>query len=314
MGHDGHGTSASLPPFTLARGLEFGGDAIFLALCLIALALYGWGVLRLWRRGDGWQMGRALAFAGGVASIMVVTCTRLNDYGMVLFSVHMVQHMVLSMLSPILLLLGAPATLLLRALPSAGRLRGIRAAVVWLLHSRGMRVVTSPLFTIPLFVVSLYGLYFTSLFDFLMASRAGHLAMMFHFLAVGLVFFWPIMGVDPGPHRAGYLMRMLELFATMPFHAFFGIALMMASEPMVDAFTDPAASLSVDPVADQSAAGGVAWGFSEIPTVIVLIALVIQWYLSEQRATRRQDRAADRSGDRDLAAYNAYLSSLQTRS
>ena len=64
--------------------------------------------------------------------------------------------------------------------------------------------------------------------------------MMVHFLAVGLVFFWPIMGVDPGPHRPGYVMRMLELFAGMPFHAFFGIALMMASEPMVATFKHPA--------------------------------------------------------------------------
>ena len=105
--------------------------------------------------------------------------------------------------------------------------------LVKVLHSRFLQVVTHPAFTIPLFIASLYGLYFTPLFDFLMESRTGHLAMMVHFLAVGLVFFWPIMGVDPGPHRPGYVMRMLELFAGMPFHAFFGIALMMASEPLL---------------------------------------------------------------------------------
>ena len=99
-------------------------------------------------------------------------CTRLNDYGMVLFSVHMVQHMIISMLSPILLLLGAPVTLALRALPTAGRGRtGPRELLVALLHSRYMRVVTHPAFTIPLFIASLYGLYFTPLFDFLMGSR-----------------------------------------------------------------------------------------------------------------------------------------------
>lgn len=146
-----------------------------------------------------------------------------------------------------------------------------------------------------------------------MGSTAGHLAMMVHFLAVGLVFFWPIMGVDPGPHRPGYVMRMLELFAGMPFHAFFGIALMMGSAPMVGTYMNPPSSLGIDALSDQSAAGGIAWAFSEIPSVLVLIALVFQWYRSEQRTARRSDRAADRDGDKELNAYNAYLASLQAR-
>lgn len=314
MDHGGHGMMMDLPPFTVARGLEFTGEPFFLVGCLLALALYGWGVARLRRRGDAWPVGRTVGFVIGVLTVALVMCTALNDYGMVLFSVHMVQHMVISMLSPILLLLGAPVTLTLRALPSAGRGRkGPRELLVALLHSRYMRVITHPAFTIPLFIASLYALYFTPLFDFLMGSKVGHIAMMVHFLAVGLVFFWPIMGVDPGPHRPGYVMRMLELFAGMPFHAFFGIALMMASAPMVETYADPPASLQVSALSDQSAAGGIAWAFSEIPSVIVLVALVFQWYVSEQRTARRRDRRADRDGDRELAAYNAYLASLRTR-
>ncbi|CAM3056905.1 cytochrome c oxidase assembly protein [Streptomyces albus] len=314
MDHGGHGMMMDLPPFTVARGLEFTGEPFFLVGCLLALALYGWGVARLRRRGDAWPVGRTVGFVIGVLTVALVMCTALNDYGMVLFSVHMVQHMVISMLSPILLLLGAPVTLTLRALPSAGRGRkGPRELLVALLHSRYMRVITHPAFTIPLFIASLYALYFTPLFDFLMGSKVGHIAMMVHFLAVGLVFFWPIMGVDPGPHRPGYVMRMLELFAGMPFHAFFGIALMMASAPMVETYADPPASLQVSALSDQSAAGGIAWAFSEIPSVIVLVALVFQWYVSEQRTARRRDRRADRDGDQELAAYNAYLASLRTR-
>ncbi|MFD3451425.1 cytochrome c oxidase assembly protein [Streptomyces sp. NPDC058691] len=314
MDHGGHGMLTELPPFTLGRGLAFSGDPVFLAGCLVALALYGLAVVRLRSRGDRWPAGRTVAFAAGVLSIALAMCTGLNDYGMVMFSVHMVQHMVLSMVAPILLLLGAPVTLALRALPAAGRGRkGPRELLVALLHSRYMRVVTHPAFTIPLFIASLYGLYFTPLFDTLMGSRAGHIAMMVHFLGVGLVFFWPIMGVDPGPHRPGYVMRMLELFAGMPFHAFFGIALMMASEPMIRTFQHPSASLGIDALDDQTAAGGIAWAFSEIPSVLVLVALLIQWYTSEQRHARRKDRAADRDGDAELAAYNAYLASLEAR-
>lgn len=314
MDHGGHGTTMDLPPFTLERGLEFTGDPFFLTGTLLALALYGWGVLRLRRRGDAWPVGRIVGFTLGVLSVALVMCTGLNEYGMVLFSVHMVQHMVISMLSPILLLLGAPVTLALRALPTAGRGRtGPRELLVSLLHSRYATVVTHPAFTIPLFIASLYGLYFTPLFDSLMGSKAGHTAMMVHFLLVGLIFFWPIMGVDPGPHRPGYVMRMLELFAGMPFHAFFGIALMMGSEPMVETYANPPSSLGVTGLDDQMWAGGIAWAFSEIPSVLVLIALVYQWYFSEQRQARQRDRAADRDGDRELKAYNAYLASLQAR-
>ncbi|MFE9856362.1 cytochrome c oxidase assembly protein [Streptomyces sp. NPDC050256] len=314
MDHSGHGMNMDLPPFTLGRGLQFSADPFFLIGCVLAVVLYAYAVLRLRRRGDGWPVSRTVFFVVGVLTIALVMCTRLNDYGMVMFSVHMVQHMVISMLSPILLLLGAPVTLALRALPVAGRDRkGPRELLLMLLHSRYMKIITHPAFTIPLFIASLYALYFTPLFDFLMGSTAGHLAMMVHFLAVGLVFFWPIMGIDPGPHRPGYLMRMLELFAGMPFHAFFGIALMMASEPMVKVYENPPASLGIDALSDQNAAGGIAWAFSEIPSVLVLVALVFQWYRSEQRTAKRSDRAADRDGDQELQAYNAYLASLQAR-
>ncbi|MFI6091044.1 cytochrome c oxidase assembly protein [Streptomyces sp. NPDC051218] len=314
MDHSGHGMNMDLPPFTLGRGLELSADPFFLISCLVALALYGWGVVRLVRRGDKWPVGRTISFVAGVLTILLVMCTKLNDYGMVMFSVHMVQHMIISMLSPILILMGAPITLALRALPVAARgSKGPREWLLWVLQSRYMRIITHPAFTIPLFIASLYALYFTPLFDTLMGSKPGHIGMMVHFLAVGLVFFWPIMGVDPGPHRPGYIMRMLELFAGMPFHAFFGIALMMASEPMVGTYKNPPSSLGIDALADQTAAGGIAWAFSEVPSVLVLLALLFQWYRSDQRQARRTDRAADRDGDKELEAYNAYLASLAAR-
>ncbi|MER7202196.1 hypothetical protein CG723_34735 [Streptomyces sp. CB01635] len=314
MDHSGHGMNMDLPPFTLGRGLAWSADPFFLIGCLVALGLYGWGVVRLARRGDSWQVGRTLSFVIGVLTVMLVMCTKLNDYGMVMFSVHMVQHMVISMLSPILLLMGAPITLALRAMPVARRgSKGPRELLLMLLHSRYMRIITHAAFTIPLFIASLYALYFTPIFDTLMGSKVGHIGMMVHFLAVGLVFFWPIMGVDPGPHRPGYVMRMLELFAGMPFHAFFGIALMMASGPMIGTYEHPPASLGIDALADQTAAGGIAWAFSEVPSVLVLLALLFQWKKSEDRQARRKDRAADRDGDQELVAYNAYLASLNTR-
>ncbi|MFF2147348.1 cytochrome c oxidase assembly protein [Kitasatospora sp. NPDC058190] len=310
-----HGGMTRLGPFTLSHVWTWSPDWVFLLGGLVMLGLYLFGVVRLYRRGDRWPIGRVVGWVAGVASMLLVTCSGLNDYGMVLFSAHMIQHMVLSMLTPILLLLGAPITLSLRALRPAGkgRPRGPRELLVALLHSRYVRVISHPAFTIPMFIASLYGVYFTPLFDFLMQYRLGHIFMMVHFLMTGLTFFWPIMGVDPGPHRPGHVMRIIELFMGMPFHAFFGVAVMMASHPLVSTFTVQSAPPGTDLLEDQKLAGGITWAFGEIPTAIVLIALVYQWMGSEQRQARRRDRAEERSGDAELEAYNAYLASLNKR-
>ncbi|MFF4383795.1 cytochrome c oxidase assembly protein [Kitasatospora sp. NPDC001547] len=310
-----HGGMTRLGPFSLSNAWTWSPDWVFLLGGLVVLGLYAAGVVRLYRRGDRWPVGRMVGWAAGVASMLLVTCTGLNDYGMVLFSAHMIQHMVLSMLTPILLLLGAPITLALRALrpTGKGRPRGPRELLVALLHSRYVRIISHPAFTIPMFIASLYGVYFTPLFDFLMQYRLGHIFMMVHFLFTGLAFFWPIMGVDPGPHRPGHVMRIIELFMGMPFHAFFGVAVMMAGHPLVTTFTVEGAPPGTNLLEDQKLAGGITWAFGEIPTAIVLIALVYQWMGSEQRQARRRDRSEERTGDAELEAYNAYLASLHKR-
>ncbi|MFF7980130.1 cytochrome c oxidase assembly protein [Streptomyces sp. NPDC007901] len=302
----------SAPP-TLARLLAWHPQPLPVEplACLLALAAYGLGVWRLRRRGDRWPLARTLLWTMGVLTVAAVTCTGTGGYGMELFSVHMVQHMVLSMLAPILLLLGAPVTLALRALPTARRGRtGPRELLTRLLHSRAARVGSSPLFTLPLFIASLYGLYFTPLFDFLMGSWLGHEWMLAHFLATGLLFFWPILGVDPAPRRPSHLLRLLELFIGMPFHAFFGIAVMMSTSLMAAFFAHPPAVWHLDPMTDQNTGGGIAWAFSEIPTLLVLMAVLVQWAGSDRRTAARTDRQADRDNDAELLAYNAYLARL----
>ncbi|WP_438822037.1 cytochrome c oxidase assembly protein [Actinocrinis puniceicyclus] len=302
------------PPPSFARMWTLAPSPFFLVVIVVLLALYAAGMTRMLRRGDGWPIARAVSFLAGLVLLFAMTCTGLAEYGMYLFSAHMLQHMVLSMAVPLFLLLGAPITLMLRALrPAAAGHTGPRELLLGLLHSRFARVVSSPLFTLPLFVASLYGLYFTTLFDVLMRSAAGHDFMLVHFLAVGLLFFWPIMGVDPAPHRSPYVIRILELFAAMPFHAFFGVAVMMSSSLITRTFAHPPASWGVDPASDQSTGGGLAWAFGEVPTLIVLLVLFIQWSRSDEREARRNDRKADRDGDLELSDYNAYLAGLAAR-
>jgi cytochrome c oxidase assembly factor CtaG len=304
----------TLAPPGISSYLTWHPEPFFLAVSIIATGLYLFGVLRLRRRGDAWSLSRTASFLAGMAIFLGITCTGLNEYGMYLFSAHMVQHMMLSMIAPLFLLLGAPITLALRVLHPAGPGRtGPRELLLALLHSRFAKVVSSPLFTLPLFIVSLYGLYFTSLFDFLMRSRVGHDAMLVHFLFVGLLFFWPVMGVDPAPHRSPYVIRILELFAVMPFHAFFGIAIMMSNSLFESAFANPPASWGLTALSDQNTAGAIAWAFGEAPTIVVLLVLFVQWAKSDRREAKRKDRKADRDGDAELNEYNEYLAGLARR-
>lgn len=303
--------AGTLAPPSLGHMLAWHTDPFFLPVTVVAAGIYLTGVVRLARRGDRWPIGRTVSFLGGLVVFLGVTCSGLSEYGMYMFSSHMLQHMILSMVTPVFILLGAPITLALRAVhPAKAGRTGPRELILALLHSRFARVVSSPLFTLPLFIVSLYGLYFTSLFDTLMNSAVGHDAMLVHFLMVGLLFFWPLMGVDPAPHRSPYVIRILELFAAMPFHAFFGISVMMSSSLVTTAFAHPPAAWHVNPFDDQNTAGALAWGFGELPTLIVLLVLFAQWRKSDEREAVRKDRQADRDGDTELNDYNDYLAGL----
>jgi putative membrane protein len=283
-------------------------------LALLAGLVYLAGVFRLRRQGVRWPWWRAASFVVGVLSLFAVTGTWLNGYSMELFGVHMAQHMVLSLISPIFLLVGSPITLALRTLPRGRGAAGApRALLLEALHSRFARAVSSPLFTVPLFVASLYGVYFTPLFDALMGNPVGHQLMLVHFTVTGLLFFGPIIGADPWPRTLGYPARMLELLLPVPFHAFFGVAIMMAGSLVVQTFADPPGAWGVDPLADQGVAGGIAWAFGELPTVLVLGVVFFSWARSDDRRGRTLDRAAERTDDAELEAYNARLRAMAER-
>jgi len=280
-------------------------------LTILALVAYLVGLARLHRAGVRWPWWKTLSFTLGAVSLFAVTGTELHGYSMVLFSVHMAQHMVLSMVSPLLLLLGSPVTMALRTLPRGKGTAGVpRALLLEALHSRLARFLSHPGFTIPLFILSLYGVYFTPIFDDLMADPLGHQFMLAHFTVTGLLFFGPILGADPWPRTVGHAGRMLELLLPMPFHAFFGVAIMMSSSLVVQTFANPPESWGVDPLADQTTAGSIAWSFGELPTVLVLAVVFFQWANSESRKNKTRDRTIDRVGDAELDAYNARLRAM----
>ena len=162
----------------------------------------------------------------------------------------------------------------------------------------------------PLFIASLYGVYFTPLFDALMRNPVGHQVMLAHFVVIGLLFFGPIVGQDPWPRTLSHPARMLELFLPVPFHAFFGVSIMMAGSLVVTTFTSPPAGWGIDPLRRSGRAGGIVWAFGELPTVLVLAVVFFSWASSEERRARAIDRTADRTHDAELAAYNARLRAM----
>jgi cytochrome c oxidase assembly factor CtaG len=227
----------------------------------------------------------------------------------------MVQHMVLAMITPILLLVAAPVTLALRTLPRGqGAAAAPRALLLNFLHSRFTRFLASPGFTVPLFIASLYSIYFTPVFDALMSNPAGHQFMLAHFVVTGLLFFGPIIAQDPWPNTHSHPTRILELVILVPFHAFFGVAVMTSRTVIAGEFyryidAPWAGSL----LADQQVGGGIAWGAGEIPLVIVIVALVTQWARQDSRVATRVDRHLDQGTDDSWEAYNAMLAKLDAR-
>jgi putative copper resistance protein D len=229
---------------------------------------------------------------------------------------HMAAHMLLSMLTPILLALGGPVTLALRALPAAGRgdPPGAREWLLAALHSRVSRVLTNPFVATILFVGGFYALYFGGIFDAAVDNHAAHLAMNLHFLLSGYLFYWVVIGVDPTPRPIPPLAKLGIVFGSLPFHAFFGVILMSTNTVLGESFYK---SLQLDwhtdLLGDQRLGGGIAWSAGEVPLVVVMIALLIQWRRGDERTAKRLDRAADRDDDADLAAYNAMLAQLARR-
>ena len=324
----------ALPPAPDAARLafEFTPDGFALTFLLVAAVLYAVGLRVLRRRGDAWPWGRVLAWYAGLAVIAWATVGGVGLYAHVLFSTHMVAHMLLSMIAPIGLVLGAPIMLALRTLPGPrvpGEL-GLRQMLMKVLQSRPAKVVGHPVVATALFVGSLYGLYYTSLFPALMSNHLGHVLMTFHFITVGFLFFWVLIGIDPTPTRLPPLARTGLLLVTMPFHAFFAVELLGSTRIIAPGYyATLQRPYSTDLLADQHLGAAATWAIGEVPIVLVMIAIFVQWVRSDARDAARADRQFSRparsadptargsapaagsgSGETDLDRYNAYLAAL----
>ncbi len=302
-------------------------DPLWLSLAALGVGWYLFAVRRLARRGDRWPVLRAVSWVAGAVVLVFATSGGPGVYGRVLFSAHMLEHMTVSMVVPPLLVLGAPVTLALRT--STARRDGTRGWREWLLvivHSRALKVFGHPLVAAAIFMSSLVVFYFSPLLVLAMKTHTGHVLMNLHFLLAGYLFASVLIGVDPGPRRPPYPFRLLLLFATLSFHAFFGLALMSSTDllavdhngdtggPAQSFFQEVGRTWGASPIADQQTGGAIAWGVGDVPSLLLALGIAVAWSRSDDREARRKDRAADRDGDAELTAYNAELAARAARS
>lgn len=287
-------------------------DWFWVAVILFLAYIYVWAYIRTRRAGDHWPVLRLASWLFGLFILHFLTSGSLSVYGRVLFSAHMVEHMLLTMVVPIFLVLGAPVTLILKALePRQDGTRGPREWILRLVHSGWSKVITHPIFAAVNFAGSIIVVYFTPLLGVMLRYHVGHEFMIMHFMITGYIFMLVLIGIDPIPYRPEYPMRIIMLIATLGYHAFVGIAMMnMTTLLQASWFGNVGRPWGLSAIDDQQLGGSLMWGIGELPTMMVAVAVGIQWAIADGKLAKRLDRQAERDGDAELKAYNAMFEQL----
>ena len=314
------GIEMPAPPTFSRVLLGYEADGLMLGLLIFLVALYIKGVVILTKRGDKWPVGRTIAFALGISAVDFATSGGLGLYSHFAFANHMMAHMVLGMIAPIGIVLGAPITLALRTLPLGRNQQesGIRGMFIELLHSKLSKFYTNPVVALAIFDGSLFALYFTPLFGNIMQGHSGHFFMSLHFLLAGFLFFQVLIGIDPLPRKVPHIAKIIVIFAAMSIHAFFSISVMSATTLLYNGYFELLQRpWATDLLADQKLGGSIGWAMGEVPILLALLATFLQWLKADKNEAERIDRAADRAAamgeDDDLARYNNYLAQLNKR-
>lgn len=286
-----HSTIAADPP-TIA-GLLLGWSLDPLIAGGLLLAAGAW--LLLVRRVHALHPGhpvpalRTSAFMGGLVAIAVALQSGIERYDTTLFSVHMVQHLLLMLIAPPLIALSAPVTLLLRAASPTARGR-------WLLpvlHSSPVAAIGHPLVAWLAFTMVLWFTHFSPLFDAALEDRGIHDLEHGLYLVASLLFWWPVVGADPARRRMPYPARALYLLLQLPVNSFLGVAILFAPTALYHHYATLGSPYGITALADQQAAGGIMWLGGDVTFIVAILALVAAWMRHEERDAPAAERRAD---------------------
>ncbi len=228
---------------------------------------------------------RVAAFLAGLATILLALVSAVDLYATDLLSVHMVQHLLLTMVAPPLLALGAPVTLLLRIASPRAR----RRLILPVLHSRVVRMIASPLVAWPLFATVMWFTHFSPLYDAALDDPTLHFAEHMIYIASGLLFWWPVVGADPIPGRLGYGARLAYVALQMPVNAAVGLAIYFAPTVLYPHYATTQRSWGPDALIDQQIGGLVMWGAGDLLLLAAIPAVVAAWMRADDRRSRRLD-------------------------
>jgi len=287
-----HGGTVPLEAPTVSGVLlHWGFDPLVWLPAVAALLLWRAGVRSVNRAhpANPVPSHRTWSWVAGVAAIVVALDSGIGLYDTTLFSIHMVQHMLLTLVGPPLLVFAGPITLLLRASSPDTRHRWILPV----LHSRVLRVLSFPVVSWLLFAAVMWGAHFSPLFDASLESLPIHLMEHAVFLGAALLFWWPVVGSDPSPWRMPPPAKVLYVGLQMPQNTFLALAIYMASAPMYPHYVSTIRAWGPTPLEDQQAAGGVMWLGGDLLFLTALILLVYAWMRAEERRTVGEDRRLD---------------------
>ena len=257
---------------------------------LVALAAWLWAVRRVDVRhpGNPVPRSRTLVFTTGLMAVAFALISGIERYDTTLFSVHMVQHVMLVLVAAPLIAMAAPITLLLRVSSADVRRRWILPT----LRSRVVRVLAFPVTAWLAFAGVMWGSHFTGLFDVALEQPLVHDLEHGLFLASALLFWWPAVGADPAPWRLGHPARIGYVFLQMTQNTFLAFVLLNVESVLYPHYATLGAPFGIQPLDDQRLAAGVMWIAGDGIFLAAIMALVAAWMRAEARNAGRADRQA----------------------
>jgi len=285
-----HGYAPSEPPTAASLLLDWTFEPLPTVAIFIAIGWWFWAVGRVNAAHPANKVPRRRTwyFLAGMFAIALALISGIDRYDTILFSVHMTQHVLLILVSAPLLALAAPMTLLLRVSSHETRKR-------WLLpflHSRVVRVVSNPVVAWLIMAMVMWGSHFSPLFDAALEDPLIHDFEHVLFLTAAILFWWPVVALDPAPSRMGHPGRLTDVFLQMTQNTFLAVVILGAPTVLYHHYATLNLAWLPDPLSDQKLAAGVMWIAGDIIFIGALMALMFGWMRSEERATPRADREA----------------------
>jgi putative membrane protein len=248
---------------------------------------------------------RSAAFLGGLAIIAIALMSGIASYDTTLFSVHMVQHLLLTLVAAPLIVLGAPITTLLRVATPNVR----RTVILPVLHSRVLKALSFPVVAWLLFAGVMWGTHFSPIFDRSLEDPLVHDLEHALYIGAALLFWWPAVGLDPSPWRMPHPVRAMYVFLQMPQNTFLAVTILNSSVPLYHHYATLIRTWGPTVLEDQQMAGGLMWICGDILFLTAMGAIIAGWMLHE----KRQEAVVDRRVDRERAAMRIRETRLAER-